>query len=118
MEPVRSVYQREYRHPTTGQVLVGTGLRDYRSLGYRATIPGPDREPTRPTAHDQSGIPTGLNNQITRSEATRIGQHRDRFSQSEPTQVRTFSTDLPVLHTHLQRVASGLLVYRSGGGRC
>ena len=118
MEPVRSVDHRQYRDPAMGLVLVGTGLRNSRTHGYRATIPGLDWVPARATSHDQSGIPTALDNQITRSEATRIQGHRDRFSQSGPTQVRAFSTDLPVRHTHLQQVAFGLLVYRSGGGGC
>ncbi len=114
MEPVRSVEHRQNRHPTTGLVLVGTSLRNHRIHGVPVTLPARDRVLTRPTSHNHSGVPTALEDQITRFEATSIGQQTDRFSRSEPIQVRTFSTDLPVLHTHLQRVASGLPVYRSG----
>ena len=118
MDPVRRIVYSEDRNLTTGLAFVWMSLRDSRTETLTASIPDPSQELTQQTPLDHFGVPPTSEDQIILSEAPRIHQRIDRVDHAASTQVRTLSTDHPLRHTHLQRVAFGLPVFRFGGVGC
>lgn len=117
MKPVDSSDHRPARDASARLAFVWMG-NDSHTVTLMAADPGRGREATEPMIHDHlSGVPIVLEGKITRSEATTIHERTDRDNQALSTQVRTFSTDRLVRHTHLQRVASCIQL-SGGGGWC
>jgi hypothetical protein len=110
MEPVGSVDRSEDRNRIAGLASVGSGPAISFSETRPATMPDSDHEPFEATTDHHLGSSKAITAKI----------HRDphRINHATSTQVCALSTDPLQPHTHLQRVAFGLLVYRSGGGWC
>ena len=119
MKPVDSSDHRPAGDAGVRLAFVSVDPEDTHPLTWMAADPGTDREATEPMFHDRLfRVPIVLEDQISRFEATTIHEPTDRDNQALSTQVRTISTDLPVLHTHVQQVAWGLLVNRSRVAAC
>ena len=110
MEPVGSVDNSEDRNRIAGVAGVGSGPGISFSETRPAVMPDSDHEPFEATTDHHLGSSKAITAKI----------HRDphRINHAASTQVRSLSTDRLQPHTHLQRVAFGLPVYRSGGWPC
>jgi hypothetical protein len=118
MEPVGSVDNSEDRNRLAGLAFVGTGPRISRSETRPAVMPDSDHELFEANTDHHLGSSQAIDNETTHSATTKIHRHPNRNNHATSTQVPILSTDRLLRHTHLQRVAFGLPVYRSGGGRC
>jgi hypothetical protein len=118
MEPIGSVDHSEDRNLVTGVAFVQMGHRISPTEAQPPAMPDTDQEPTRQTSHDHLGSSKAIDNETTHSETTRTRRDPKSINHAASTKVRTLPTDVLVRHTHLQRVAFGLLVYRFGGGGC
>ena len=118
MEPVGSVDRSEDRNRIAGLAFAGTGPGISFSETRPATMPDSDREPFDANTGQHLEWSTAPEPETTCSATTKIHRDPNRVNHSTSAQVPILSTDLLARHTHLQRVASGLPVYRSGGGGC
>jgi hypothetical protein len=118
MEPVGSVDNSEDRNRIAGLACVGTGPGISRIEGHPAGIADWDQEPFEATTDHHLGSSQAIDNETTHSVTAKIHRDPDRINHAASTQVCALSTDLLLRHTHLQRVAFSLPVYRFGGVRC
>ena len=118
MEPVGSVDNSEDRNRIAGLAFVGTGPGISFSETRPAGIPDGDHEPFEANTDHHLECSTVPEPETTYSATAKIYRDPDRINHAPSTQVCALSTDRLQPHTHLQRVATGLLVYRSGGGGC
>jgi hypothetical protein len=118
MEPVGSVDNSEDRNRIAGLAFVGTGPGISLSETRPAVMPDSDHEPFEANTDHHLECSTVPENETTRSATAKIHQDPHRTNHATSTQVCALSTDRLQPHTHLQRVAFGLPVYRSGGGQC
>ena len=116
MKPVDSSDDRVDWDVVVG--LAWIGRRHSRTETLTVSIPDTSRELTQQTPLDHFRVPTTPDDRVILFDATTIHEPTDRANTSEPTQLRTLSTDRLLRHTHLQQVAFGLPVYRFGGGWC
>jgi hypothetical protein len=116
MKPVDSSDHRVDRDIVVG--LTWIGCRHSGTDTLTVSIPDTSRELIQQTPRVDLRVLTTPEDKNILTEATTIHERIDRVNHALAIQVRALSTDRPLLHTHLQRVASCLPVYRSGGGVC
>ncbi len=118
MEPVGSIDNSEDRNPIAGVAFDGAGPAISFSETLPAVIADWDHEPFDANTDHHLGSSNAIDNETTHSVTAKIHRDPDRINHSASTQVAALSTDRFQPHTHLQRVAFGLPVYRSGGVGC
>jgi hypothetical protein len=118
MEPVGSVDRSEDRNRIAGLAFVGSGPGISFSETRPAVMPDSDHEPFDANTDHHIGSSKAIDNETTHSATAKIHRDPNRINHATSTQMPILSTDRLQPHTHLQRVAFGLPVYRSGGGRC
>jgi hypothetical protein len=118
MEPVGSVDRSEDRNRIAGRAFVGTGPAISSSEGQPAGIADSDHEPFEANTDHHLEWSTAPEPDTTYSATAKIHRDPNRINHATRTQFAALSTDRLQRHTHLQRVAFGLPVYPSGGGRC
>ena len=118
MEPAGSVDHKEDRNRPEGMAGVGTGHRISHTKGQPAGIPESDHEPFEANTGHYLEWSTASDRETTYFATTTIHRNLNRINHAASTQVGALSTDRSLRHTHLQRVASGSPVHRTGGGRC
>jgi hypothetical protein len=117
MDPV-CVDRSEDRNLITGVAFVWMGPGISPIEGQPAGIPDTNHEPFEANTDHHLECSKAIDNETTHSATTKIHRDPNRINHATFTQVPILSTDRLQPHTHLQRVAFGVPVYRSGGGQC